>query len=214
VTCAAYSSPCDSRAITAAMSAGSPTRSAFSSEVAVQPGVSSSLKETRPPSRLSASFEAPAARLVRLEGGMVETQMGVALSPRFGLKSESGTLSATTEVVSSPSSSIGTPSVAGCGSCPWQPGQGCLPSLGPTNQGRLRRPGEADSVGRGRTCRFLPGATRPAEPSGNGLVTRVIRARSVGNARRLPTPVPTSKLASADNSASENAAGPRRGSVG
>jgi Glycosyltransferase 61 len=58
-------------------------------EATVQPGVSSNLVRAGLAPGPSDSFEAPAARLVRLEDGMVETRMCVAMSPRFGFVRES-----------------------------------------------------------------------------------------------------------------------------
>src|SRR5213593_3723588 len=53
-------------------------------EATVQHGVSSN-----PAKNPSDSFEAPAARLVRVEDALLETRMCVAMSPRFGFVRES-----------------------------------------------------------------------------------------------------------------------------
>jgi hypothetical protein len=53
-------------------------------EAMVQPGVAAKPLQSGHASSPSDSFEAPAARLVRLEDAILETRMCVAMSPRFG----------------------------------------------------------------------------------------------------------------------------------
>jgi Glycosyltransferase 61 len=60
-------------------------------EATVQPGVSSKLVQRCVGSSPSASVDAPAGHLVRLEDGMLETRMCVALSSHFGFVRESVT---------------------------------------------------------------------------------------------------------------------------
>jgi Glycosyltransferase 61 len=58
-------------------------------EATLQPGVSGDLVQAGLASSPSDSFEAPAARLVRVEDALLETRMCVAVSPRFGFVRES-----------------------------------------------------------------------------------------------------------------------------